>query len=166
MKRGIQAMSTQTIAVILGFWAQIGVPSYAAELYVSPEGHDAGPGTVDAPFRTLAKAAGIAKAGACHLFRHTTARLMLQGGADIRYIQAILGHDSLATTQIYTHVSIGQLCAVHARTHPARLSRTPTDPSQVLADAPPNTPRADAPENRQELDPDTDAPDLPWVPTA
>lgn len=41
----------------------------------------------------------------------------------IRYIQAILGHSELSTTQIYTHVAIGKLKAVHALTHPARMER-------------------------------------------
>ena len=67
--------------------------------------------------------AGITKRGSCHLFRHTAASLMLDAGADIRHLQAILGHESLCTTQIYTHVSIGKLCEVHDRTHPARLFR-------------------------------------------
>ena len=49
--------------------------------------------------------------------------LMLDAGADIRHLQAILGHREPCTTQIYTHVSIGKLCEVHARTHPARLFR-------------------------------------------
>lgn len=50
------------------------------------------------------------------------ATLMLEGGADIRYIQAMLGHVRLDTTQIYTHVSIRKLKQVHAATHPgARL---------------------------------------------
>jgi len=52
---------------------------------------------------------------------------MLENGADIRYIQAILGHSELSTTQIYTHVAIGKLKAVHALTHPARLERAGGD---------------------------------------
>jgi integrase/recombinase XerD len=63
-------------------------------------------------------AAGIDKKGACHLFRHTVATLMLENGADIRYIQHLLGHAYLTTTQIYTHVSIHKLKEVHAQTHP------------------------------------------------
>jgi integrase/recombinase XerD len=61
--------------------------------------------------------------GGCHAFRHAMATHMLENGADIRFIQAILGHSELSTTQIYTHVAIGKLKAVHALTHPARLER-------------------------------------------
>ncbi len=60
--------------------------------------------------------------GSCHLFRHTTATLMLEGGADIRYIQAMLGHADLATTEVYTRVGVTKLKAVHTDGHPARLS--------------------------------------------
>jgi len=56
------------------------------------------------------------------MFRHTCATLMLEGGADIRFIQQMLGHAKLETTQIYTQVSIRQLKEVHTRTHPARLT--------------------------------------------
>jgi integrase/recombinase XerD len=65
------------------------------------------------------KASGVPKAGACHLFRHTMATVMLEGGADIRYIQAMLGHARLDTTQIYAQVSVRALQAIHAATHPA-----------------------------------------------
>ena len=67
------------------------------------------------------KRSGIGKEGACHLFRHTMATLMLENGADTRYIQAMLGHASLETTQIYTKVSIRALKAIHTATHPGRM---------------------------------------------
>jgi integrase/recombinase XerD len=63
--------------------------------------------------------AGVAKKGSCHLLRHTVATLMLEGGADIRYVAEMLGHARLETTQRYTRVSIDRLQAVHAATHPA-----------------------------------------------
>ena len=68
--------------------------------------------------------AGIHKGGATHLLRHACATHMLEGGADIRFIQAMLGHTSLETTEIYTHVSIDKLIEVHRATHPSRLERT------------------------------------------
>jgi integrase/recombinase XerD len=71
--------------------------------------------------RGYVDAANIGKRGACHLFRHTMATLMLEGGADIRFIQAMLGHADLKTTQIYTHVAIRQLQEIHRATHPAKL---------------------------------------------
>ncbi len=75
--------------------------------------------------RRLMDKAGIAGAGACHLFRHSCATHMLENGADIRFIQQMLGHARLDTTQIYTEVAIRQLREVHARTHP-HARRTPT----------------------------------------
>lgn len=65
------------------------------------------------------QAANLGKTGACHIFRHTMATLMLEGGADTRYIQAMLGHARLDTTQIYTHVSIRMLKRVHTDSHPS-----------------------------------------------
>lgn len=65
-------------------------------------------------------ACGIDKPGACQLFRRSMATHMLDNGANIRYIQLILGHVSLSTTQIYTQVSIKKLKQVHTLTHPAK----------------------------------------------
>ena len=66
-------------------------------------------------------AAGLGKTGSCHLFRHTMATLMHEGGADIRLIQAMLGHEDIRTTEIYTQVAIRALQRIHAATHPGAL---------------------------------------------
>jgi len=72
--------------------------------------------------RQYLRRAGVSQTGSCHLFRHTAVTQMLERGADIRCLQALLGHASLESTQVYTHVSIPHLREVHRRTHPA--SRT------------------------------------------
>jgi integrase/recombinase XerD len=67
------------------------------------------------------KQAGLTVPGSCHLLRHAMATHMLENGADIRFIQAMLGHANLNTTEIYTQVSIRKLQEIHAATHPAKL---------------------------------------------
>jgi integrase/recombinase XerD len=76
------------------------------------------------------------KRGACHLFRHTMATLMLEGGADIRYIQAMLGHADLSTTQIYIQVGITKLKQVHAATHPTGMLKRPGEAKEPPANTP------------------------------
>jgi integrase/recombinase XerD len=66
-----------------------------------------------------AQKADIGKQGACHMFRHTCATVMLEGGADIRYIQQLLGHEELSTTQTYTRVYDKKLKEVHTASHPS-----------------------------------------------
>lgn len=65
------------------------------------------------------KQAGLKRQGCCHVLRHSCATHMLENGADIRFIQQLLGHEKLDTTAIYTEVSIKQLQEVHARCHPS-----------------------------------------------
>jgi integrase/recombinase XerD len=90
--------------------------------------------------------AGLPRAGSCHLLRHACATHMLEHGAEIRYIQALLGHESLSSTEVYTRVSIVKLKEVHEKTHPARLEKPgeahahadlsrAADPRQRLLDA-------------------------------
>ena len=70
--------------------------------------------------KRIVEAAELSKSGSCHLFRHSMATAMLDNGADIRYIQEMLGHSDIGSTQIYTKVSITKLKEIHNKTHPAK----------------------------------------------
>lgn len=88
-------------------------------LFLSASGQPLCPDWLSRTVAGYVSAGAPGKRGSCHLFRHTAATLMLDGGADIRYVGEMLGHAKLETTQIYTRVSIAKLRAVHAATHPA-----------------------------------------------
>jgi len=96
-------------------------------LFLTPRGGPLDPQSLSDMVRKYVQQSGIRKRGGCHLFRHATATLMLENGADVRYVQALLGHADLRTTQIYTHVSITQLRKVHEQTHPAKPERPKED---------------------------------------
>ncbi|MGA3266091.1 MAG: tyrosine-type recombinase/integrase [Verrucomicrobiota bacterium] len=72
----------------------------------------------------------------CHLFGHAMATLMLEKGADLRYVQQMLGHARLNTTEIYTRVNIQKLIEVHRLTHPAKLPLANGAGPQPGTDAP------------------------------
>ena len=102
-------------------------------LFVGHNGEPFSLGYLSQVVRDYVDAANLGKRGACHLFRHTMATLMLEGGADIRFIQAMLGHANLTTTQIYTHVAVRQLQDIHRATHPARLPQPKTAQKKLRA---------------------------------
>lgn len=112
-------------------------------LFLDDDGAGFTPERIGDLVRRQLTAAGIEHAGACHLFRVACATHMLENGADIRFIQSLLGHAKLDTTQIYTLVSLAKLKEVHNATHPARLHRA-ADAAQDANTAPPGADRARA----------------------
>jgi integrase/recombinase XerD len=86
-------------------------------MFVSVRGRPLGPSDVRRAVRRELDAAGLAQRSP-HAFRHTFATHLLEHGADLRSIQHLLGHASVGTTQVYTHVSVRHLRAAHAASHP------------------------------------------------
>jgi integrase/recombinase XerD len=109
----------------LRLYLELARPGFASdrdetrELFLSSAGTPLCPDWLSRRVRRYLAAVGIEKKGSCHLLRHTVATLMLEGGADIRYVAEMLGHARLETTQRYTRVSIDRLRLVHATSHRA-----------------------------------------------
>lgn len=100
-----------------------------ATLFLNKDGQPLSRWAIAAIVSKYMRAAGLGDSGACHIFRHSMATAMLENGADLRHIQAILGHDRLATTQIYTKVSVRKLKEVHTKTHPAKMKPDTVPPN-------------------------------------
>ncbi len=90
----------------------------SAWLFVRPGGRPLSRQTVWKLVRLRARAAAVDAHVSPHTLRHTFATHLLGGGADLRVVQALLGHADIGTTQIYTHVAPERLRAVHRRHHP------------------------------------------------
>ena len=121
-------------------------------LFPTTRGNRIHPVTLSSLVRSYLDAAGIDRRGSCHMLRHTTATLMLEGGADLRSIQSLLGHESLNTTQIYTHITIQRLREVHEKTHPGFRDQ-PDETSPEETDSPAKKAPREAPENEPPQDP-------------
>jgi integrase/recombinase XerD len=94
-----------------------------AFLFVNHRGGRAGHYTIRHHFKKVQRRAGLTRVRACHALRHACASHMLAGGADLCTVQKLLGHASLLSTSIYTHVDLADMRRVLARAHPRERGR-------------------------------------------
>ncbi|MBU6255988.1 MAG: tyrosine recombinase [Chloroflexi bacterium] len=89
-----------------------------SSLFLNRNGEPLGERGARARLDDIARAAGLPEAFHPHTLRHSFATHLLDGGADLRVVQELLGHESLGTTQVYTHVSTARLRGLYASAHP------------------------------------------------
>lgn len=121
-----QGLSYRAIAAAMGVSAPVAL-KYVAQaksgfkdevaLFIGRQGRLKG-AQVRAILKKIARAAGLERRVYPHLLRHSFATHLLDGGAEIEVVQELLGHESIATTRIYTHVSQERIRRVYERAHP------------------------------------------------
>jgi integrase/recombinase XerC len=95
-----------------------GAPARGAPLLLAARGGRLNPRAVQLMLKRKLALAGLPADLTPHKLRHACATHLLSNGADLRLVQEQLGHASLSTTQIYTHLSVAKLREVHRKSHP------------------------------------------------
>jgi len=107
--------------VLLGNRASDG-GRHASALFISLRGRPVSKNALGALVEKYAKRAGVKKHVTCHLWRHSCATHLVKNQANLRHVQEILGHRSLATTERYLHLTITDLKEAHRKHHPREIA--------------------------------------------
>jgi len=112
-------VSRRAVAALHRYWAALGrVPEPAEALLPGARGRGVTARTLERDVTAILGRLGPSAATHAHALRHSFASHLLDRGADLRAVQELLGHQNLATTQIYTHVTRRRLKAAYSRAHP------------------------------------------------
>lgn len=103
------------------FWAVLGLAGNPPALFLNNKGGSLSARSIQRMMEKYVKACGLDPALSPHSLRHSFATHLLDAGADLRSVQELLGHASLSTTQIYTHVSVERLKEVYDQAHPLAI---------------------------------------------
>lgn len=114
-ERIIQICSKEVISILKDYYAFFKPDSY---FFINRLGHEISPQSVRLLVRRCTNALNLSKHITPHTFRHTFATLLLEEDVDIKYIQNLLGHSSIVTTQIYTHVNLSKQKKILSNKHP------------------------------------------------
>jgi len=117
-KERILPVGGQAHQALLAYLEHRGMPGEEEPLFLNARGGRLTPRSVQRNLKTRLIKSGVIKDISPHALRHTFATHLLDGGADLRAIQELLGHASLSTTQKYTQVSVDQLMVVYDKAHP------------------------------------------------
>lgn len=128
-ERVVQLCERATIAALEAYELGRGSGDNAPYYFLNRDGKRLSEQSVRSALRRYAAAAGVRSAVRPHLVRHSVATLLLEEGVDIRHIQHLLGHSSISTTQLYTHVNGRSQREVLVAKHPRRRLRA-SDPAR------------------------------------